>query len=75
MDKTMLMDSMLIDLFWVQEVHTKVHIQNRGMIRNNSNKTPYELWKGRPTNVNPFIVFRRKCYIKREYGRIGKFDS
>jgi hypothetical protein len=25
--------------------------------------------------VNHFKVFGRKCYIKREYGRIGKFDS
>jgi hypothetical protein len=26
-------------------------------------------------NVNHFKVFGSKCYIKREYGRIGKFDS
>jgi hypothetical protein len=45
------------------------------MLRNNSDKTPYELWKGIPTNVKHFRVFRRKCYIKREDGRIGKFDS
>jgi hypothetical protein len=25
--------------------------------------------------VNHFIVFGSKCYIKREYGRMGKFDS
>jgi hypothetical protein len=45
------------------------------MLRNNSDKTPYKLWKGRPTNVKHFIVFGRKCYIKREDGRMGKFDS
>jgi hypothetical protein len=72
---TMLMDSKLIDVFWVEVVHTKIHIQNRGMLRNNSDKNPYERWKGRPTNVNHFRVFGRKCYIKREDGRIGKFDS
>jgi hypothetical protein len=33
------------------------------------------LWKGRPKNVKHFRVFRRKCYIKREYGKIGKFNS
>jgi hypothetical protein len=75
MARTMLMDSKLTDVFWVQAVHTTVHIQNRGMLRNNSDKTPYELWKGRPTNVKHFRVFRSKCYIKREDGRIGKFDS
>jgi hypothetical protein len=45
------------------------------MLRKNNKKTPYKLWKGRPTNVNHFRVFGIKCYIKREYGRMGKFDS
>jgi hypothetical protein len=56
-------------------VHTTVHIQNRVMLRNNTNKTPYELWKGRPTNVKNFKVFGSKCYIKREDDRMRKFDS
>jgi transposase InsO family protein len=73
--RTMLMDSKLIDILWTQEVHTTVHIQNIVMLRNNTDKTSYELWKGRPTNVNHFKVFGRKCYIKREDGRMGKFDS
>jgi transposase InsO family protein len=45
MDKTMLMDSKLTDIFWVQEVHTKIHIQKRGMLRDKNHKTAYELWK------------------------------
>jgi hypothetical protein len=65
----------LTNIFWTQEVHTTVHIQNRVMLRNNTDKTPYELWKGRPTNVKHFRVFGSKCYIKREDGRMGKFDS
>jgi hypothetical protein len=56
-------------------VHTTIHIQNRVILRNNNDKTPYELWKGRPTNVKHFRVFGRKCYIKREYGIMGKFES
>jgi transposase InsO family protein len=75
MAPTMLMDFKLTDIFWTQAVHTKVHIQNRVMLKNNIDKTPYELWKGRPTNVKHFRVFGSKCYIKREYGRMGKFDS
>jgi hypothetical protein len=47
----------------------------RVMLRNNTDKTPYELWKEIPTNVNNFRVFGRKCYIKREDGKMGKFDS
>jgi hypothetical protein len=42
---------------------------------NNNEKTPYELWKGRPENVKHFRVFGSKCYIKREGGRMEKFDS
>jgi hypothetical protein len=56
-------------------VHTTVHIQNRVILRNNTDKTPYKLWKGRPENVKHFRVFGIKCYIKREDGRMGKFDS
>ncbi|WP_215412633.1 hypothetical protein, partial [Escherichia coli] len=51
MARTMLMDSKLTEIFWTQVVHTTVHIQNRVILKNNTNKTPYELWKGRPTNV------------------------
>jgi hypothetical protein len=31
-------------------VHTTVHIKNRVMLRNNNDKTPYELWKGSAYN-------------------------
>ena len=70
----MLMDSKLTNIFWTQAVHTTVHIQNIVMLRNNIDKTPYELWKERPTNVKHFKVFGSKCYIKREEGKMGKFD-
>jgi transposase InsO family protein len=75
MARTMIMDSKLTDIFRKQVVHTTIHIQNRVMLRNNTNKTPYELWKGRLANVKHFIVFGSKFYIKREDGRMGKFDS
>jgi hypothetical protein len=71
----MVMDSKLTDIFWTHAVHTTIHIQNIVVLRNNNDKTPYELWKGRPTNVNHFRIFGNKCYIKREDGRMGKFDS
>jgi hypothetical protein len=75
MAQTMLMDSKLIDFFWTHVVHTTVHIQNKVILRNNNDKTTYELSKGRPTNVKHFKVFGSKCQIKREDGRMGKFDS
>jgi transposase InsO family protein len=75
MARTMLMDSKLTDIFWTPEVHTIVDIQNRVMLKNNTDKTPYELWKGRITNVKHFRVFGSKCYIKIEDGRMRKFES
>jgi hypothetical protein len=56
-------------------VHTTIHIQNKLILRNNTNKTPYKLWKGRLENVKNFKVFGSKCYIKREDGKMAKFDS
>jgi hypothetical protein len=61
MVRTMIMDSKLTDIFLTQEVHTSFHIQIRLMLQNNTDKTPYVLWKGRPTNVKHFRVFGSKC--------------
>jgi hypothetical protein len=71
----MLMDSKLTDIFWKHAVHIKFHIQNIVMIINKIEKTPYGLWKGRPTNVKHFTVFGSKFYNKREDGRMRNFDS
>jgi hypothetical protein len=75
MARTMLMDSKMTDMFWTQEVHRTIYIQNRVMLKKNTEKNPCELWKGRPKNVKHFRVFGSKCYIKREDRRMGKFDS
>jgi len=40
MAQTMLMDSKLTDIFLTQAMHTIVHIQNREILRNNTDKTP-----------------------------------
>ena len=40
-----------------------------------NDKTPYELWIGWSANVKHFRIFRSMCYIKRDDGKIGKFDS
>ena len=48
---------------------------NKGLLSNDSDKTPYELWTGRSVNVKHFRIFGSKCYIKRDDGKIGKFDS
>jgi hypothetical protein len=75
MTQTILMDYILTDIFWKHAVHTIVHIQYKVMLRNNTKKTPCELWKVRLANVKHFRVFGSKCYIKREDGKMGKFES
>jgi hypothetical protein len=75
MTRTMIMDSKLTDIIWTHAVHSIVDIQNKVMLINNNDKTPYDLWKERPINVKHFRVFGRKYYIKREDDRMRKFDS
>jgi hypothetical protein len=61
--------------FWVEVVHMAVHILNKAHLRPNSDKTPYDLWFGRPASIKQFKVFGSKCYIKNNDDHLGKFDS
>jgi hypothetical protein len=61
MDRTMLMDSKLTDIFWTCEVHRTFHIQNRVMLRKKNVETPYELWK---------VSIDNNLYIKVTQGSI-----
>jgi hypothetical protein len=75
MERTMLNTVKLSNKFWREAVNTAVYITNRGKIRVNNKKIPYELWKGRPTTVTYFKVFINKCYINKDDDNLGKFDS
>ena len=41
MERTMLNESRLSNMFWSQAVHSVVHILNRSFLRNNNVKTPF----------------------------------
>jgi hypothetical protein len=43
-------------------------------LRPNHDKTPYELWFGRPTSIKHFRIFGIKCYINNDEDNLGKFD-
>lgn len=75
MSRNMLNDSKIDDKLWGLAVHTSVHIMNKGLLGSGSDKIPYELWIGRSANVKHFRIFGSRCYIKRDDGKIGKFDS
>ncbi len=74
MARTMLLAADLQPKFWREAVGTTIYTLNRTQLRPNSEKAPYELWKGRPANVKHFRVFGSRCFIRRE-DRAGKFDS
>ena len=71
----MLNGSKLFDIFCKEAIHIDFHISNKGFLRTNSDKTPYELWKSRPASIKNFKVFGRKFYIKRNEDNLGKFHS
>jgi hypothetical protein len=59
----------------VEVIHTVVHILNKSHLRPHSDKTPYELWFGRPALIKHFKVFGSKCYTKNNDENIGKYDD
>ena len=61
--------------YWAEAVHTIVHILNKAHLIPNFDKTPYELWHGKPTSVKHFRVFGRKCFIKNNDEKLGKYDA
>jgi hypothetical protein len=71
----MLNQTKLPDIYWREAVYKFVYILNRGQLRVDYDKTPYELWYGRPTSVKHFKFFGSKCYIKRYDDNLGKIDS
>jgi hypothetical protein len=52
-----------------------VHILNKSHLRPHSDKTPYELWYGRPASIKHFKVFGSKFYIKNNNENLGKYDD
>jgi hypothetical protein len=71
----MLNEARLSNGYWREDVSTIVYMLNRGHLRINSNKTPYELWFGIAPLVKYFKVFGSMCYIKRIDENLGKFDD
>ena len=44
-------------------------------LRPNNDKSPYELWFGRPASIKQFKVFGSKCYTKNNDEHLGKYDD
>jgi transposase InsO family protein len=75
MARSMMNERNIPQKYWVEEIHTTVHILNKSHLTPHSEKTPYELWFGRRASIKDFKVFGGKCYIKNNDENIGKYDD
>jgi hypothetical protein len=75
MARVMIHSRNLAQHFWGEAVNTACHIINRVYLRPETNKTPYEIWRGKKPTVKYFKTFGSKCYILRDLENLGKFDS
>jgi hypothetical protein len=75
MARVMLHSKNLAQHFWGEAVNIACHIINKVYLRPETNKTPYEIWRGKKPIVKYFRTFGSKCYILRDRENLGKFDS
>jgi hypothetical protein len=48
MARSMMNEKNIGQTYWVEAIHTAVHVLNKAHLGPQSDKTPYELWFGRP---------------------------
>jgi hypothetical protein len=75
MARSMMNEKNIGQTYWVEVIHTTIHVLNKSHLRLQSDKTPYELWYGRPASIKHFKVFGSKCYIKNNDENLGKYDD
>jgi hypothetical protein len=75
MAREMIHSKDLAQHFWGEAVNTACHIINRVYLRPETNKTPYEFWRGKKPTVKYFRTFGSKCYILHDRENLGKFDT
>lgn len=61
--------------FWAEAINTACYTINRVYVRPGTKMTPYEIWRGKPSNLSYFHVFGCICHILNETDQIRKFDS
>nr|GEV62646.1 hypothetical protein [Tanacetum cinerariifolium] len=73
--RTMLADSLLPISFWIEVVNTACYIQNRVLVTEPHNKTPYELLLGRTPSIGFMRPFGYPVTILNTLDLLGKFDG
>jgi len=74
MARVMIHSKNLAQHFWGDAINTACHIINRVYLRPETNKTAYEIWRGKKPTVKHFRTFGSRCYILRDRENLGKFD-
>nr|GEW86759.1 hypothetical protein [Tanacetum cinerariifolium] len=72
--RTMLVDSKLPTTFWAEAVNIACYVQNRVLVTKPQNKTPYELFHGRPPAISFLRPFGCPVTILNTIDHLGKFD-
>jgi DNA-binding transcriptional MerR regulator len=75
MARSMMNEKNIGQTYWVEAIHKAVHVLNKAHLRPQSDKTPYELWFGRPTSIKHFRIFGSKCHIKNNDENLSKYDD
>jgi hypothetical protein len=75
MARVMIHSKNLAQHFWGEAMNTACHIINRVYLRPETNKTTYEIWRGKKPTVKYFRTFGSKCYILHDRENLGEFDS
>ncbi|GKC39986.1 putative ribonuclease H-like domain-containing protein [Tanacetum coccineum] len=73
--RTMLVDFKLPTTFWAEAVNTACYVQNRVLVVKPHNKTPYELFNGRPPILSFMRPFGCPVTILNTIDHLGKFDG
>ena len=70
----MLNSKKLSTRLWAKVVNTTRYTINRVYLRPGTTKTPYEIWKGKKSNLSYFHIFGWTCYILNDREKLGKFQ-
>ncbi|GJS66072.1 retrovirus-related pol polyprotein from transposon TNT 1-94 [Tanacetum coccineum] len=73
--RTMLTFANLPLFLWAKAIATAYFTQNRSIIQQRFDKTPYELINRRKPNIKFFHVFGCRCYLLNDYDDLGKLKA
>ena len=59
---------------WVEAMNTTCYTINKVYLRPGTTNTPYEIWKGKKSNLSYFHIFGCIYYIMNDREQLGKFQ-